>query len=463
MDKRGFSDLDDLRLLHRGNRILDDLFRSGVQSIRQATQNEAAAKGAYRFLQNDRVSEDDIISNMVSNCQASCAGKVVVAIQDTSEANLISHKGRIKKDDYIGTTNANNTKGLGFFIHPSLVVDAVQGIPYGYADIKIWNRDSTFESKYERDYNKLPIEEKESYKWIEVSKNTKASLADVVERMIIVQDREGDIYEQFATIPDERTDLLIRASSNRILSGQGKLFSCLSGSPAQGDYTIRVDAKNNRKRREAKIEVRFKEIELVRPRTAGKDLPALLKLCLIEALEVDYDGEDKICWRLLTTIPVTNIEIARMCIEWYNWRWMVEEIFKVLKKEGYDIEASELEYASSIRKLCLMIMEVVIKLFLMRLAYAEPETELSADSCFTEEEQEFLEHQIRKQEGKTEKQKNPHPAKDLKRYVWSIARLGGWKGYESKRHPGITTLWIGLKLFKAAFEGWQIHKNVSTR
>jgi hypothetical protein len=142
---------------------------------------------------------------------------------------------------------------------------------------------------------------------------------------------------------------------------------------------------------------------------------------------------------------------------------MIEEVFKILKKEGYNIEASELEYASSVRKMCLMIMEVVIKLFLMRLAYAEPEVELSAATCFTEDEQEFLEHQITRLEGKTAKQKNPYKAHDLKRYTWAIARLGGWKGYESKRHPGITTLWIGIKYFKAAFEGWEIRRNVSTR
>ena len=141
----------------------------------------------------------------------------------------------------------------------------------------------------------------------------------------------------------------------------------------------------------------------------------------------------------------------------------MEEVFKIVKKEGYNIEASELEYASSVRKLCLMIMEVVIKLFLMRLAYAEPETEIGADGCFTADEQEFLEHQIKQLEGKTTKQKNPHQAKDLKRYVWAIARMGGWKGYESKRHPGITTLWIGLKYFKAAMEGWMLFRNVSTR
>ena len=66
-------------------------------------------------------------------------------------------------------------------------------------------------------------------------------------------------------------------------------------------------------------------------------------------------------------------------------------------------------------------------------------------------------------EGNTQKQKNPYQSKGLKRYVWAIARLGGWKGYESKRHPGITTLWIGLKYFKAAKLGWDIHRIVSTR
>jgi hypothetical protein len=155
--------------------------------------------------------------------------------------------------------------------------------------------------------------------------------------------------------------------------------------------------------------------------------------------------------------------MAEACIEWYKRRWTIEEVFKILKKEGYNIEASELEYGSSVRKLSLLIMEVAIKLFLMRLAYAQPEEEISADSCFTKEEQEFLEHQIIILEGKTEKQKNPYKKKGLKRYVWAIARLGGWKGYESKRHPGITTLWIGLKYFKAAMEGWIICKDVSTR
>jgi hypothetical protein len=465
MHKRDFSDLDDLRLIYRGNKILTDLFSKSTHSIRQISRTDSEAKGVYRFLKNDRVSEDDIVANFSSNCKSACAGKYVVCIQDTTEINLSTHRNRIRKDSDIGTTNASGVQGLGFMLHPSLVLDSTTGIPYGYADIKIWNRPLEFKSKFEREYTKLPIEEKESYKWIEVSMNTKNTLSDIVAGMVIIQDREGDIYDQFAVIPDEKTDLLIRARANRTLKDKQKLFTCLTEQKAQGMYEVTVEACANKKRpkRTAKLEIKYKQIELCKTDGASKAVPPTTMLYLIEAKEVNYHGSDKICWRLLTTVPVINLEIARMCIEWYSWRWTIEEVFKILKKEGFDIESSELEYASSIRKLSLMIMEVVIKLFLMRLAYAEPEVELHADTCFNEDEQEFMEQQITKLEGKTQKQKNPYHSKDLKRYVWVLARLGGWKGYESKRIPGITTLWIGLKYFKATKEGWDLHRNVSTR
>jgi Transposase DNA-binding len=463
--KREFTDLDDMRLVYRGNKILEDLFSSSTHSIRQISKDEASAKGVYRFLSNDRVSEEDIVSNLVTNCKAACAGKYVVCIQDTTEINLSSHSNRIKKNGDIGTTNANANKGLGFMLHPSLVVDAEQCIPYGYSDIKVWNRPLEFKNKFEREYAKLPIEEKESYKWLEVSKNTKASLKDIVEGMVIVQDREGDIYEQFATIPDEKTDLLIRARTDRTLKDKTKLFSCFLNEASQGEYEVVVDAckKKKRPKRIARIEVRFKPITINKTYSTSKGVAKEVDLYLIEAKEINYTGADKICWRLLTTIKVDNIKLALLCINWYSWRWTIEEVFKILKKEGYNVEASELEYASSVRKFCLMIMEVTIKLFLMRLAYAEPEIDISADTCFTEEEQDYMEHYIKAVEGKTEKQKNPYNAKDLKRYVWLIARLGGWKGYESKRKPGITTLWIGIKNFKLGMQGWMVHRNVSTR
>ena len=68
-----------------------------------------------------------------------------------------------------------------------------------------------------------------------------------------------------------------------------------------------------------------------------------------------------------------------------------------------------------------------------------------------------MEMLIKKYEGKTEKQKNPHKMKTLAWCSWLIARLGGWKGYEkSEGPPGPTTFREGLSQFKAMFEGWSL-------
>jgi hypothetical protein len=465
MLSRNFRDLKDSRLISRANKIMGDLFRKNIHTIRQITKNEADAKAFYRFLKNKNVAESDIIRNLRLNCIDSCKGKQVICIQDTTEINLNKHWNRIKHDENIGTTNEKGEYGLGYFIHPSLVIDASNGMPYGYSDIKIWNRPLELKNKFVREYSKLPISEKESYKWIEVSQNTQKHLTDHVDWMLIIQDREGDIYEQFATIPNNKTDLLIRARTNRTLADKTKMFDVISKEKSKGTYEVVIDAcaKTKRKKRVAKLEVRYKQVELKKTSGSGKEVPPTKQIYIIEAKEINYKGEDPIIWRILTTVEIDSLERAIDCIEWYTWRWTIEEVFKILKKEGFNIEASELESPLAIRKLSLIIMEVVIKLFLLRMAYNEPEMEIIPTSCFSKEEINCLEQQIKSLEGKTEKQKNPYNKYNLSRYAWAIARLGGWKGYASERKPGITTLWNGLKEFKAIMVGWESRIFVSTR
>ena len=138
-------------------------------------------------------------------------------------------------------------------------------------------------------------------------------------------------------------------------------------------------------------------------------------------------------------------------------------MFRILKKEGFNIEASELSQGKAIRKLCLLMLETIIKLFVMQIAYAMPEEEVNPHSCFSAQEIECMEHQIGQLEGRTEKLKNPYKPSDLKRYIWVVARLGGWKGYVSERKPGITTFWIGLQKLTTFMQGWIIFRNVSKR
>jgi hypothetical protein len=110
-----------------------------------------------------------------------------------------------------------------------------------------------------------------------------------------------------------------------------------------------------------------------------------------------------------------------------------------------------------------MMIETIVKLFLMQIAYDSPEQEIEPRSCFSEAELKCLEYQITTLEGKTEKLKNPYQNKDLKRYVWAIARLGGWKGYATERKPGITTMWIGIQKFTSIMQGWKLFEDVSRR
>lgn len=454
----------DKRLDRRGNLIMKDLFVRGVHSIRQLAETSAAQKGWYRFLSNDRTKEDVIIQNMNDRCAQSVKGKVVLSIQDTSDINLYNHKNRIKADDSIGTTNAPE-RGLGFLIHPSLTVDAHNCFPYGFSAVRVWNRPLEKQTKHERRYNSLSTDQKESYKWIESSNQTKTCLTDAA-MVILVQDREGDIYEQFATIPDEKTHLLIRSKADRILGDSVKLSEKLSACNVKGKYTIDIagDKRKKQIKRKAKLEVRFTEIEVKRPRSASKHLAKDVKLFVVEAKEIASKGKQAVCWRLLTTLQVTSLKEALQVIEWYSWRWIIEEVFRILKEEGFNIEASELEKGWSVRKLCLLMLDTIIKLFQMRIAYEIPEEEnLSQEICFTKSQCQCLEKEVARLEGKTEKQKNPYAKKSLQYATWVIARLGGWKGYASERPPGITTLWIGLKRFYDIYNGWRLTQDVSTR
>lgn len=376
-----------------------------------------------------------------------------MCIHDSSKINLYNHRNRIQKDESIGLTNAF-VGGLGFFIHQSFIIDADTLIVYGFSDVKIWNRGhELLPNMKTKTQNRIPIEEKESYRWIDSSLETKKRLTKAKE-IIIIQDREGDMYEQFCLVPDNKTRLLIRSRFNHMLDNKVKLFDHLSSQQLQGMYAIELegDKRRNIQKRTAAIEVGFSEITMAKHQYLGKHLPEKINLYAIEAKEVGENIENPILWRLLTTKKIEDLQTALLCIQWYTYRWTIEEVFRILKKEGFNIKASELSQGKAVRKLCLLILETIIKLFIMQIAYASEE-ETEPRSCFSEEAIECLELQITQLEGKTEKLKNPCKSSDVKRYIWAIARLGGWKGYLSERKPGITTFWIGLQKFNSVMQG----------
>jgi hypothetical protein len=57
-------------------------------------------------------------------------------------------------------------------------------------------------------------------------------------------------------------------------------------------------------------------------------------------------------------------------------------------------------------------------------------------------------------EGKTTRQKNPHPRGSLSWLAWITARLGGWNGYY--KPPGPKTMADGWRRLAAMLDGYAI-------
>lgn len=450
--------LGDKRLEKRAAMISSLLYFNQSSSVHGITQTEAEQKAAYRFFANEKVEEAKLISTLKERSRYLCSDKDILVIQDTTEINLDNHRNRLQRGTGIGLTGNNND--LGFFLHSSLVLDAGQETVLGFSDIQLWHRPEGMDNS-QRDIKTLPIEEKESYKWIKASDESKDHLC-TARSITIIEDREGDMYEQFALIPDERTHLIIRGRINRILSGDGRLHDYLSTQPVAGSYNIELvhDIRKGIEKRVASVEVRFGKVKIKKPKDVKRvDIAQEIELYAVEIKENNPNIKEPILWRLLTTCPVSNYEQAKAIVDKYRLRWYIEQLFRLLKKKGFGIESSELETGWAIRKLTIMVLNAALRVMQMLLAYDNKESQ-PIEQVFDTGEIKCLKMLNIKLQGDTEKTRNNNDPKKLSWATWIIAKLGGWKGYNIKRPPGPITLKKGLDKFMTMFEGWQLALNI---
>ncbi len=436
---------------------MDKIERHKSLCIRQIADDRAEQISFYRFLENERVSREKIIENQLERYKLSEKTGHLLCISDTTEVSLGRHRGRLKPD---GLGCVGSSKGVGFQVHPTLVIEVGEtgkAKIVGYSSIQIWHREEIKETWKNEKYKSLAIEEKESYKWIKSANESKERLVKA-EMLTMIGDRESDIYEEFVRVPDERTHLLVRSCQNRNLADGGKLFERLSEASIVGEYEFLLegDKRVGRESRIARIEVRFTEVEIVAPHTY-KGKQKSVKLCAIEAREVgEIKEKDKIHWRLLTTHEIKGFADAKRMIEYYQLRWQIEQMFRVLKRQGLALEATQLESAEAIKKMCVLAIPTALQI--MQLVEEREGGQRDLSEAFTAEEEECLKAILLRIEGKTKKLKNPHGQEKLAWGAWIIARLGGWSGYKSDRPAGVITMKNGLKKFNQYYQGYRLAK-----
>lgn len=454
--------LGDLRSERRGVELWHKLSERPSSSIRQLSDNPAEQKAYYRFLNNDTINEEDLIKESSERMSNLSKGRHLLCVQDTCEVNLSSHKGRLNKDSGLGRSDKSDT-GHCFKIHPGLVLDSQSLNPLGFSHIKVFHRPEEMPDRIERKYKSQPIEDKESYKWIEVAQHSKEVLKQA-DSVTFIEDREGDIYEQFALIPDDKTHLLVRSRTTRNLSNGKSLYNEIDSEPVAGTYTIELptDSRKKQYKRQAEIALRFKTCELKCPANLkNKGYPASISLTCISVKETTKSSK-AINWKLLTTHKIENYEEALLMVAWYSARWYIEQLFRILKKQGFGIEETELESGWAIRKLVIMQMTALLKILQMNIAYADPEEGQPIEEVFDKEEIEVLEMMNIKLQGKSIKLQNHHNPKRTKWATWIIGRIGGWKGYNSQGPPGVIALKRGLDRLSYIIEGTKLTKDVGT-
>jgi DDE family transposase len=432
----------DTRLSKIGALLFKRLSEKLTICIKSLGGDRATEVAFNRFLSNESVEPEIISDELSKKANQSCLGKShVLCLQDTVQ---LTYPTQSLKKDRFGSTSDANTKGL--FVHPGIIVDASNRDVIGASSIIAWCRNEQSASQGNK---ARTIEEKESIRWITTALSAKKNITNA-EIITVIGDRESDIFEIFERVPDERTHLIVRASHDRILDSDEKISVLLENTKIAGTHKIKLPAiTGKRKARIATLAIKYTPISLRNP--AG----ALINIFCVSALEISPIPSDEtpISWVLLTTHLVSSLKSAIQILTWYTWRWIIEQIFRIMKNKGLKIEDSQIEDPKKLQVLSLLCVATAIKVMSL-VESRDGRNNRSASDLYTKNELILMVLLCKKLEGKTEKQKNPYVKNSMSWAAWIIARLGGWNGYRSESPPGPIVMLRGLQKLELQYEGW---------
>jgi Transposase DDE domain len=399
-----------------------------------------------RFLRNGKVTIDRLIEGWSEQTGAAAIGRHVLAIQDTSEINFQTTPERRR-----GLGEIGKGVGRGVLVHAMLALDASTGSCLGLVSGRIWTR----KGRVVVPHSQRPLSEKESERWVCTGETAKQVLAGAA-MVTVIGDRESDIYPAWASLPGPNFHLILRVMHERCLV-DGSSLSAASAAFAPAD-TQRVDLPArapNSPARTAVLNLRFGEIALRRPDdSAYRHLPKSVSLTLVEVIESECPKNvEPVHWRLLTTHEVADAAAAWQIVAWYKRRWIIEQLFRLMKTQGLRLEDSQLDTADRLIKLAAIAAKAAA-VTLQLLQARDGQSSEPATVGFPAQEITVLEAVNARVEGKTGLQKNPHPKHALAWAAWIIARLGGWDGYPSSKPPGPITFRYGLEHFRVILIGW---------
>ncbi len=428
--------LGDKRLEDRARFILEKMSYSPGKTIPQAFETWGEIKACYRFFNNSLVSAEKIFApHKKQTLNRLKQFPVVLLISDTSEIDYTT------KEAMTGKERLSNKKS-GLWLHPTIAVTPDR-LMLGVVDVNFWHRqlevpENTSAFKTARD--NAPIEEKESYRWIQSYLEACEIAKKIPETQFIhMSDRESDIIEYFDAAINQNncfSDFIIRSQHDRIIFSDDKtnkkLREALKETIPLGEIEFNIAPTEKRKGRQVKQQIKAMSV-MLQPKGKGVDV----QVNAVMAIEENPpQGEDALMWILITSLPINTFDAASKVIEYYLCRWEIELFFKVLKS-GCKIEERQLESAENTKTLIVLFAVVSWSImYAMMLGRLCPE--MSCDTIFNEAQWKSVYKILHK--------KMPLPEKPplLGEFMIMIATLGGYVKQAKGRPPGVKVTWKGM-------------------
>jgi Transposase DDE domain len=428
-----------------GTELIERVTATGSLVVRKLGETRAGELAIHRFLAAPSVTCKEMLETLAGRTVAAASGRRIVVAQDTTEINFAGREANRR-----GLGPAGDGVSAGFFIHPLVAIDSETEAVLGLLDAQIWTRDDAIAAVARR---KRAIEDKESMRWLRGVERAGELLTDAAS-VVVVGDRENDIYSCFARRP-ERVDLIVRAAQDRALVEDASLFASAAAWPELTQMLVKVAPRRiGDPGRVATVALRSGPVTLKRPRNGGARTDTeTVSMTLVEAREIDPPAnEEPLCWRLLTTIEVGNADAACDIVRLYRLRWRIEEVFRALKSDGMRLEETQVHEAGRLFKLAVVGLAGAcrtIQLVDARDGSPRPATDVIHPDLLPAAE--AIGPTL---EGRTDRQKNRHPLRSLAWLAWIIARLGGWNCYY--KPPGPKTMRAGWAQFATMTAGFTI-------
>jgi hypothetical protein len=337
----------------------------------------------------------------------------------------------------------------------NLLAISPEGTPLGILHERFWARPPEEQGK-RKTRNTRRLEEKESQRWLDGVAAAEAALPEHP-HVVVVADRESDIYDLFAMPRSSRTDLLVRVRDRRrrVEHPAKHLGAAIGESPARCETTIEVPRADGRPARQAILTLRWEQLTVCRPVNHLGEAPAEpVKLWFLSAREENPPpNRSPINWLLASTLAICGLKDALRLLTWYLHRWRIEQFHFVLKS-GCRIERLQLQTAES--------MEAAIATFSIvawRLLWLTYEARRQPQAVCTR----VLDETTWQTAYRALHPQRPLPTTPpslLEATRW-IAQLGGFLGRKHDGHPGVVTLWRGWRRLEDILIGYRLAANVA--